>query len=303
MRGASPAELVVICGPTATGKTTAAIRLCQRVGGEVISADAVQIYRHLDIGSAKPSAAEQAAARHHLIDVLEPTERYSAARFIQDADRAVEQIRARGKVPVVAGGCGLYIRALLYGLMPAPPADAALRQALEAEEISSGRGTLHRRLALVDPRSAERIHPADRVRLVRALEVFELTGRTMSEHQEDHSFAAPRYPARIWGIDPGPPVVRERIDARVSRMMEQGFLEEVESLLARGIPRDCPGLSAPGYRELVSVLEGALAWDEAVERIRRAHRLYARRQRTWFRKTRGLRWFPDARALPLEEVG
>jgi tRNA dimethylallyltransferase len=295
--------LVVICGPTATGKTAAAIRLCQRVGGEVVSADAVQIYRHLDIGSAKPSAEEQAAARHHLIDLLEPTERYSAARYVQDADQVISGIQARGRLPVVAGGCGLYIRALLYGLMPAPPADPALRAALEAEEQAGGPGTLHRRLRRVDPLSAERIHPADQVRLVRALEVCQLTGRPISEHQAAHGFTEPRYRALLWGIDPGVQAVRERIDERVSRMMDAGFLGEVRALLERGIPRGSPGLCAPGYRELVAHLHDEIDLAEALRRIRRAHRLYARRQRTWFRKTRGLRWYPEAAALPLHEVG
>ncbi len=292
----------MICGPTATGKTAAAIRLCQTRGGEVVSADAVQIYRHLDIGSAKPSAAEQAAARHHLIDVVDPRERYSAARYVQDAGRAIEDIRQRGGLPVVTGGCGLYIRALLYGLMPAPPADPELRDALEAEEREQGPGHLHGRLRDVDPVAAERLHPADLVRIVRALEVHALTGKPISAHQAEHGFAEPRYRAVVWGIDPGKDVLRDRIDRRVERMMEDGFLREVDGLLGAGYQRDDPGLGSPGYRELAAHLAGELPLDEAVRLTQRAHRHYARRQRTWFRKTRGLTWYPDVDSLPFDEI-
>jgi len=293
-------DLFVLCGPTASGKTGAAIRICEELGGEVVSADAVQIYRHLDIGSAKPTAAEQAAARHHLIDVVDPTERYSAARYVTDADRAIAGIRERGRVPVVAGGCGLYIKALIYGLLPAPPADPEVRTRLEAQEAAGGTGTLHAALQRIDPSTAARLHPADRVRIVRALEVFELTGRPMSAHQAAHGFAESRYSTVVWGIDPGRQVLAERIDARVVRMMDEGFLAEVEALLGQGYARESPGLSSPGYKELAAHLAGEVALDEAVRLIQRSHRRYARRQRTWFKKTPGLTWFPAADALPLE---
>lgn len=295
-------ELVVICGPTATGKTEAAIRLCRAVGGEVVGADAVQIYRRLDIGSAKPSAEERAAAPHHLLDLVDPTEVYSAARYVEDADRAIAGIRDRGCLPVVAGGCGLYIRALLYGLCPAPPADPALRAVLEAEEERAGPGHLHRRLVAVDPEAAARLHPADRVRLVRALEVHALTGRPLSAHQAEHGFERPRYRAVIWGVDPGREALRERIDGRVERMLGEGLVAEVAGLLAEGVPPDAPGLRTPGYREIVAHLAGEIDLPEARRLIQRAHRHYARRQRTWFRKTRGLTWFPSAAALPVEAL-
>lgn len=293
-------RLVIICGPTAAGKTGAAIRVCEAVGGEVVSADAVQIYRHLDIGSAKPTAAEQMAAKHHLIDVVDPDQRYSAARYVTDADGAIAQIRERGRVPVVAGGAGLYIKALTYGLMPAPPADLAVRARLEALEDAGGVGTLHAALGRVDPPTAQRLHRADRVRIVRALEVYELTGRPMSAHQADHGFAEPRYQTVVWGIDPGREILAERINARVDQMMQEGFLAEVEGLLQRGYGRDAPGLTSPGYRELTAHLAGDHPLDEAVRLIQRSHRRYARRQRTWFRKTPGLKWFSAADALPLD---
>ncbi len=296
-------DLLVICGPTASGKTGGAIRVCQELGGEVVSADAVQIYRHLDIGSAKPTAAEQAAARHHLIDVVEPTERYSAARYMADATAAIDEILTRGHRVVVAGGSGLYIKALMYGLCPAPPADLAVRARLEAEEVAGGAGTLYAALERVDPPTAARLHPADLVRIVRGLEVYELTGRPMSAHQADHGFAKPRYRAVVWGIDPGREILTERIDARVHQMMEEGFVAEVAGLLERGYSGDSPGLSCPGYREMTAHLAGDLAMDEAIRRIQRSHRRYARRQRTWFKKTPGLTWYGDAEALPLSELG
>jgi len=292
-------ELVVICGPTAAGKTDAAIRACDALGGEVVSADAVQIYRHLDIGSAKPSAADQAAARHHLIDVVDPAERYSAARYVTDAERAIAGIREQGFVPVVAGGCGLYIKALIYGLCPAPPADPDLRARLEAAEAEGGAGTLHAALGPIDPPTAARLHPADLVRIVRALEVYQLTGRPISAHQADHGFARPRYRAVVWGLDPGRESLTERINARVDRMMEEGFLAEVSWLLDQGYDRQTPGLTCPGYRELAAHLDGDLALDEAVRLIQRSHRRYARRQRTWFKKTPGLTWYSGADDLPL----
>ncbi len=295
-------ELVVICGPTASGKTGAAIGVCEALGGEVISADAVQIYRHLDIGSAKPTAEERAAAPHHLIDFLEPSERYSAARYVTDAEQAMDGIRRRGHVPVVAGGTGLYIKALLYGLMPAPPADPDVRAALEAEENAGGVGTLHAQLTQLDPTTATRLHPADRVRIVRALEVYRLTGRPISAHQADHGFAEPRHRAVIWGLDPGRELLTERINMRVDQMMEQGFLAEVEGLLERGYTPEDPGLTCPGYKELVAHLAGDLELAEAVSLIRRSHRRYARRQRTWFKKTPGLTWYENGHSLPLEEL-
>lgn len=294
--------LVVICGPTASGKTGAAIRVCAEIGGEVISADAVQIYRHLDIGSAKPTAAEQAAVPHHLIDLVDPAERYSAARYVADAEVAIAEIRGRGRVPVVAGGCGLYIKALLFGLMPAPPADLEVRAQLEAVEAKGGAGTLHRQLEQIDPASAARLHPADLVRIVRALEVYQLTGRPISAHQAEHGFAEPRHRAMVWGLDPGPEQLTERINARVDQMMDEGFLAEVEGLLERGYHRETPGMTCPGYRELAAHLAGELDLAEAVGLIQRSHRRYARRQRTWFRKTPGLTWHSAGDALPLQDL-
>jgi len=292
-------DLIVIVGPTASGKTAAALAVAAAVPAEVVSADAVQIYRGLDIGSAKPTAAERSTVPHHLVDVADPTETYSAARYAAGADAAIQEILAAGRTPLIVGGCGLYVKALLWGLCEAPPADAVLRAALEADEVRLGPGALHARLSGVDPVTAARLHPADRVRIVRALEVHALTGRRMSEVQASHGFAAPRYQAEIWGLDPGREVLATRIDQRVLRMMSDGFLNEVRSLLESGVPASAPGLQSPGYRELVRHLQGDLPLDEAIRLTSAAHRHYARRQRTWFRKTAGLTWFARPEDLPL----
>jgi tRNA dimethylallyltransferase len=296
-------DLIVIVGPTAAGKTAAALAVAAAVPAEVVSADAVQIYRGLDIGSAKPTAAERAAVPHHLVDVADPTETYSAARYVAAADDAIRAIQAAGRTPLVVGGCGLYVKALLYGLCEAPPADPGLRAALVAEEARLGPGTLHARLAGVDPPTAARLHPADQVRIVRALEVQALTGRRLSDVQASHGFSAPRYPAVVWGLDPGRDVLADRIERRVRQMMNDGFMNEVERLLASGVPDSAPGLQSPGYRELVRHLHGDLPLDEALRLTVRAHRHYARRQRTWFRKTAGLTWYARPEDLPVSRIG
>jgi tRNA dimethylallyltransferase len=286
-------RLLVICGPTASGKTALAVELAERLGAEIVSADSQQCYRGLDAGTAKPTAGEQARARHHLLDVAEPEEQLDAARFVQLADAAIGDIAARGKRAIVAGGTGLWIRALLRGLLEAPGASPGFRAALREEFHRLGVPALHDRLAKIDPAAAARILPNDRVRIERALEVHALSGKPLSALQREHGFAEPRYQPLIWFLDPPRQVLRERIEARTRRMFAEGSLRrETEWLLERGAAK---ALKIIGYGECAEGLRTG-DWALAEERTRARTWRYAKRQRTWFAKDAGapLEWPFDA---------
>ena len=292
-------RLVALCGPTASGKTLAAIALAERVGGEVVSCDSMAVYRGLDVGTAKPSEAERARVRHHLIDVADPDEAFTAARFAKLADDAIADCAARGVPVVVAGGTGLYLRALLHGLFEAPPPDPVLRARIKAEAAEIGWPALHGRLATFDPEAAARIAPSDPVRIERALEVFEQTGVPLSHHFAEQK-RAPRYLMQVHLIDPPRTVLDQRIAARTDAMIAAGLVEETERALARwGRVRP---LSALGYKEAVQHLDGALDLPGMREAIRIATRRFGRRQRTWFAKEPDARPVADAEALPLDEM-
>lgn len=289
-------RLVVIAGPTASGKTALAIELAERLGAEIVSADSQQCYRGLDAGTAKPTAEERRRAPHHLLDVADPEDQLDAARFVQLADAAIAEISARGKRVIVAGGTGLWIRALLRGLVDAPGASPGFRDALRAEFEARGVPALHRRLASVDAEAAAKILPNDRVRIERALEVHALSGRPLSELQREHRFAAARYEALTFFLDPPREVLRERIDARTRRMFAEGALRrETEWLIARGATR---ALGIIGYAEMAEALQGG-DFAAAEERTRARTWQYARRQRTWFAKDAGppVAWPFDALRL------
>lgn len=291
-----PAPILVIVGPTAAGKTGLAMAVCERIGGEIVSADSVQVYRGLDIGSAKPTAAEQARVPHHCVDLLEPTERMDAASWVDVADEAIASLRARGRVPVVCGGTGLYVRALLHGLTELPPADVRIRAAVRAEMDARGPAALHRELERVDPELAAKLTAGDRQRIGRGLEVFRQTGRPLSAHQAAHGFDLQRHAARVVGVWPEREVLHRRIAVRARRMLGDGLVEEVAALLARGVPPDAPGLWTLGYREVVAHLRGDLPPRDLADAIAAGHRRYAKRQLTWFR---GISTREDA----LEHVG
>lgn len=275
-------RIVVIGGVTASGKTAAAIAIARRHGGELIGADSVQVYRGFDIGSAKPTADELGGVRHHLIDVLDPDEDIDAARYAKLADDAIADVTARGKLPIVVGGTGLWIRALVRGLAPLPEVDPAIRARLEGEADDAGGPALHARLRAVDPRLAQRIHPNDRRRIVRALEIFEQTGRPLGDHQAAHARGAPRYDARIVLLDRPRDALYEAIRARARAMIDAGWADEVRALLSRWGP-DVRPMGAVGYRQMKEhVLEG-VPLEETERRIYKATRVYTRRQRTWFR--------------------
>ena len=286
----NPEPLVVLCGATAVGKTGTAIELARRLRAEVVGADSVQIYRGLDIGSAKPTPEELAMVRHHLIDVADPDEDFDAARFMELADRAIEEIRARGKRVIVAGGTGLYIRALLHGLAPIPPVDEALRKKIAREWEEQGGAVLHERLTELDPEAAGKIHPNDRQRVTRALEVCQSSGRPLSEFWADHRFRKVRHPHVLIGLLREREELNERIALRCGLMWEQGFLDEVRGLMKQGYGSHTRSLGTLGYRHALMHLEGELDLEAARELMIRDTKAYAKRQLTWFRGLEGIHW-------------
>lgn len=285
-------RLIVVCGPTAVGKTGAAIRLAERFGGEIVNADSVQVYRYMDIGTAKPTADEQARARHHLVGVADPDEAFDAARFARMGRAAIADIAGRGKVPIVAGGTGLYIKALLYGLAKQAPSDAAVRGRLRREAEQIGAAAMHQRLAALDPQTGARVHPNDSVRIVRALEVYTLSGRPLSAHHRDHGFADAPFETFKIGLDMDRAGLYARIDQRVDAMMAAGLADEVRGLLEKGCSSDLKSMQALGYRHMVECLEGRTTLDEAVATLKRDTRRFAKRQFTWFRADPDIRWTP-----------
>lgn len=276
-------ELVVIVGPTASGKTELAIDLARRWGGEIVSADSVQIVRGFDVGSGKPSAAERLAAPHHLLDAVDPLDPMDAARFAALGEEAIADIRARGRVPIVCGGTFLWVKALVQGLAPGAPADPEVRARHAAIVAAEGRAALHARLAGVDPEAAARLSPNDALRVGRALEVFEVTGRTQTAWHADHGFREARHRARLVGVARDRDVLDARIASRVRSWLEAGWVTEVERLLAAGF-RDARAMGSVGYRQVRDAVEGTLAPGALEPAIVRATRVFVRRQRTWLRE-------------------
>ncbi|AJE03498.1 tRNA (adenosine(37)-N6)-dimethylallyltransferase MiaA [Geobacter pickeringii] len=283
-------ELVIVQGPTASGKSDLAVRLAERFGGEVINADSMQVYRRMDIGTAKPSAELRARVPHHLLDVVEPDEPFSAADFRSHASRLIADIQTRGKRAILVGGTGLYIKALTRGLVESPGGDESLRRELEEQAEREGVSALHRRLAEVDPAAAARLHPNDRVRIVRALEVFLLTGRTLTSWHEGHGFSEQPYRCLHLGIEVERALLVRRVEERVDRMIEEGLVAEMEGLLVAGYAPSLKAMSSIGYKEICAYLAGACTLDEAIGLIKRNTRQYAKRQLTWFRKDAEINW-------------
>ena len=282
--------LVVLCGPTAAGKTAAALALARHFDLEVISADSRQVYRLMDIGTAKPTAAEREQVPHHLLDVAWPDESFDAAGFAAQAATAIDRVIGRGRLPVVVGGTGLYIRALTEGLVATPPVDPGLRRRLETWADTEGNGALHARLVQVDPDAAMLLHPNDRIRLVRALEVFELTGRPLSAWQREHGFRTRRYRLLKIGMAPERNELYRRIDERAAAMLAGGLVEETAALLAAGYSPHLKTLQTIGYRETVRFLRGECTRDMALTELQQATRRYAKRQLTWFRADSEIIW-------------
>jgi tRNA dimethylallyltransferase len=276
---------VVVVGPTGAGKTRLALALAERTGGEVVSADSQQVYVGMDIGTGKVSAEERARVPHHVLDVVHPDEAMTAARFVELADRAIEDIAGRGKAVIVCGGTGLYVRALLLGLFAGPPAAPEIRAELAAIAREQGAGALHAELLRVDPAAAAKIDPNDEKRMIRALEVFRITGEPMSAHQakHDHRALPLRYPARLVGLAPEREALYSAIDARVDQMVGAGLEAEVSRLRERGFRPPLRSQQAIGYAELHETIEGRVSRERAIELIKRNSRHYARRQLSWYR--------------------
>ncbi|HET7204869.1 MAG TPA: tRNA (adenosine(37)-N6)-dimethylallyltransferase MiaA [Steroidobacteraceae bacterium] len=288
--GAPGPDAVCILGPTCSGKTALALELAGRFPLEIVSVDSALVYRGMDLGTSKPSAVERAAVPHHLIDVCEPSEAYSAGRFRRDALECIAHIRARGRVPLLVGGTMLYFRALTHGLAPLPEADAAVRREIDAEARSAGWAAMHARLAQVDPVAAARIRPLDAQRIQRALEVWRLTGERLSELQR-RATPAPYTLARFALMPVSREALYERIDQRFDAMLAAGFLDEVRRLRERGdLDPDLPSLRAVGYRQLWQHLDGRATLEEAAAAARQATRNLAKRQLTWLRADPDIRW-------------
>jgi tRNA dimethylallyltransferase len=278
----SEGELCIVIGPTASGKTELAMKLAESFGGEVVGADSVQIYRGFDLGSGKPTAAERARAPHHLIDCIDPDEPFDAQRFAALADATIAEIRARGRVPIVCGGTFLWVRALTLGLAPAPPANPELRARHAALAAAEGRAALHAALARVDPESAARLSPNDFIRVSRALEIFELSGRPQSVWHAEHGFRTSRHRARLYAVARAREELERRIEQRTRAFLEAGLIDEVKGLCARGYGETRPMVSV-GYRQVKEHLEGRIAEADLEGAIVRATRVFVRRQRTWLR--------------------
>lgn len=286
-------KILVITGPTATGKTAAAVLLAKERNGEVVSADSMQVYRGMDIGTAKAAAEEMQGIPHHMLDVAEPAENYSVARYVKEADACVQDILSRGKLPIVAGGTGLYIDSLILGRdFGEEGEDPALRKALYEKYERRGGDAMLSELSRIDPERAAKLYPADKKRIVRALEVFYATGKTITAHDEETKKLPPRYDAVRLALGYADrAVLYARIDARVDKMLAAGLIDEVRALLSAGVPENCTAMQAIGYKETTQFLRGTLTKDEAVETIKRESRRYAKRQLTWLRAKPGVEWY------------
>jgi tRNA dimethylallyltransferase len=284
-------RIIVIAGPTATGKTALAIDLATRFGAEIVGADSRQVYRYLDIGTAKPTAEQRAAVPHHLIDVASPDERFDGARFRALALDAIHNILARGKRVVVVGGTGLYLRLLTKGLFAGPPADPNLRSRLQAQEQHEGRGFLHRWLQSVDPEAANRLHPNDTVRLIRALEVFLLTGKSISQWQHEHGFSERPFSTLMISLVMARETLAQRIELRCRQMVQDGFVDEVRQLWDMGYGPELSPMRTIGYVQIGEMLQGCYGMEDALNRMVLETKRLAKRQLTWLRAEPDICWF------------
>ncbi len=284
-------NIICIAGPTASGKTALAVELAKELNGEVVSCDSMQVYKHMDIGTAKPTLEEMQGIPHHMIDVAEPWEDFSVSRYCEMAAPIVDDIISRGKTAVIAGGTGLYMDALIRGNAFAPFPATGVRERLEAQADAEGMEAMLSRLRAVDPDAARRLHLSDRKRILRALEVYLETGETITEHNRKTQAVPPRYSPLWLGLDfARRGELYRRIDLRVGLMLEQGLVKEIRGLLADGIPERATAMQAIGYKEFVDALDGRCTIEEAADQVRQSSRRYAKRQLTWFRRNKAIHW-------------
>lgn len=296
-------NIICIAGPTASGKTALAVALAKAIGGEVVSCDSMQIYRRMDIGTAKPTVQEMAGIPHHMLDVADPEEDFSVGRYCEMATQIVEDIRQRGKIPIIAGGTGLYMDALIKGNRFAPCPSTGMREKLEQQADEKGMEAMLELLRSIDPDSAARLHLADRKRILRALEVYYETGQTITAHNLQTQAIPPRYDPVWFALeDTQRSELYARIDSRVSKMLEAGLLDEIRELLDSGIPEKCTAMQAIGYKEFIAALNGQCSIEEAADDVRQASRHYAKRQLTWFRRNPNMNWLRRDTGETTEEI-
>jgi len=283
-------KIIIICGPTALGKTSTAINLAGTFNGEIIGADSMQIYRYMDIGTAKPTTDEQSRVAHHMIDLIDPDEHFDARQFAEMANEKIIKLYAGDVTPFVVGGTGLYIKALVHGLFKAGRADIRTRERLQEQARIYGADSLYQKLRRHDPDTAERIHPNDSYRIIRALEVYELTGKPITAFQREHGFKDHRFIALKIGLHIDREVLYDRINHRVDAMIDSGFLDEVKRLLEMGYSDDLKSMQSIGYRHLIDFIKGRCSWDETLRTLKRDTRRYAKRQLTWFKADPEIIW-------------
>jgi tRNA dimethylallyltransferase len=293
--------IVIIAGPTGVGKTSTAIALAGPLGGEIVGADAMQVYRHMDIGTAKPTDEECALVKHHLIDVVDPDESFSAAQYRILANTVIKDLYQSGVLAFVVGGTGLYIKALTKGLFEVDEMDAFIQKRLRSEVESVGLSVLYERLQKVDRKAAAKIHPNDSYRIMRALEVFESTGIPLSDHHQGHSFSDTPYSTLKIGLSMDRKILYDQIDRRVDQMVDLGFVEEVQGLLNQGYDPNLKSMQSIGYRHVTGFLLGEVSWEETVEQLKRDTRRYAKRQLTWFRADPEIAWFEPTEIDRMQE--
>ena len=294
-------NIICIAGPTASGKTALAVALAKELNGEVVSCDSMYVYRHMNIGTAKPNMEEREGIVHHMIDVAEPDEDFSVSRYCAMAAPIVDDIVARGKTAIIAGGTGLYMDSLIRGNDFAPFPSTGVREKLEKEADEIGMEAMTARLQEIDPEAAARIH--DRKRILRALEVYLETGETITEHNRKTQLIPPKYNPLWLGLDfEDRAELYRRIDLRVSIMLEQGLIPEIQNLLATGIPAKCTAMQAIGYKEFIAALDGQCTLEEAAEEVRKSSRHYAKRQLTWFRRNKNIHWITRSTGQTNEEI-